>query len=447
MMERKKAQGSDLTHELAKSSRLQGLLLDLWQRTRMDWGFVTDRLQAAFRAERSLAGDERRTVAETLYGMVRYLRRLDAALGLGGFRAAGQAPDRARLLAYLVLEAGLSPADAAQQFAGVDWSAVAGADERLAAERDPVQRIALRHSYPDWLAALFVDQYGDEAEALAAALNERAPMTIRVNTLAAGVDEVAAALADEGIETHRGRYGSAALVVDTRTNIFGLRAFKRGLFEAMDEGSQLVAELVAPPPRPIVVDYCAGAGGKSLAVAAMMQSRGRLVASDIDERKLRELRRRARRAGVSNLQAVALEAEDVFPPALERIDRSADRVLVDAPCSGVGALRRNPEARWRLQAHDLDRLPAQQLAIAERAAALVKPGGRLVYATCTILEAENQRVVDRFLERHPTFERMPVKAIWGAERANQVGDGTYLKVVPQRHGTDGFFAAVLRRTQ
>jgi 16S rRNA (cytosine967-C5)-methyltransferase len=447
MMERKKAQGSDLTHELAKSTRLQGVLLDLWQRTRMDWGFVTDRLQEAFRAERSLGGDERRAVAETLYGMVRYLRRLDAALALGGLRAAGNAPDRARLLAYLVLEAGLSAADAAQQFTEVDWAAVAGADERLAADRDPVRRIALRHSFPDWLAALLVTEYGDEADALAAALNERAPMTIRVNTLAATVDEVAAALAAEGIDTHRGRYGSATLIVDTRTNLFGLRAFQGGLFEAMDEGSQLVAELVAPPPKSLVVDYCAGAGGKSLAIAAMMHSRGRLVASDIDERKLRELRRRARRAKVSNLQAVALEADDVFPPALERVDGSAERVLVDAPCSGIGALRRNPEARWRLQAHDLDRLPDQQLAIASRAAALVRPGGRLVYATCTLLEAENQAVVDRFLQRHPTFEVMPLKAIWGAERASAVGDGTYLKVTPHRHGTDGFFGAVLRRTQ
>jgi len=424
------------------------MVLDLWKTTRIDWSFASDALARAFRSHRELGGRERRQVAEALYGMIRHLRRLDEALAAGGLVSANRAPDRERLVAYLVLEEALPIETAAACEPDVDWRAVAGIDERLARERDPRRRIALRCSLPDWLAARLVADLGDAAEPIAAALNQRAPMTVRVNTLCTDRQALAAALAEESIETEPGRFSDTALHVTTRTNLFGLGPFKRGWFEAQDEGSQLIAELVAPPPRSLVVDACAGAGGKTLALAAALANRGRVVAADVDARKLAELKRRVRRAGASNVQSVAIQAGHVeYPAPLARLEGKVDRVLVDAPCTGIGALRRNPEARWRLTEGDCTRMPALQRDICERALSLVAPGGRLVYATCTLLRAENEELVAALLADHPELEPMPAKMIWGKERAEAICDptGSYLKVDPAAHGTDGFFAAVLRR--
>ncbi|HTJ42782.1 MAG TPA: methyltransferase, partial [Kofleriaceae bacterium] len=207
----------------------------------------------------------------------------------------------------------------------VDWSQVAAIDQVIAKERRAVTRLALGCSLPDWIASRLIADWGEaEATSIARALNERAPMTVRVNTLRGTRDEAVELLKSEGIETHAGRFAREALILDTRTNLFGTRAFKDGWVEAQDEGSQLLAELV--DPYGTVVDLCAGAGGKTLAMAAMMKSRGRIVASDVDARKLEELKKRARRAGVSNTRAVA-------PEALDELRGRADRVLVDAPCS------------------------------------------------------------------------------------------------------------------
>src|SRR5262249_28416122 len=288
------------------------------------------------------------------------------------------------------------------------------------------------------------DDHGDEADALAAALNARAPLAVRANALKTTRAALADRLAAEGIASHPGRWAAAALVLDTRTNAFGLAAFPEGLFEVQAEASQLVAELVAPPPRGLVVDACAGAGGKTLALGALLANRGRLWALDADAKKLAELTRRARRAGLSNHRAVAVPP-DAYPDEVEALHGRADRVLVDAPCSGIGALRRNPEARWRLADDDIPRLQAQQLAIARRAMGLVAPGGRLVYATCTVLREENQAVVERLLR--PGWDVMRIAEIWGNERAAPVADstGSFLAMLPHRHDTDGFFAAVLYR--
>jgi 16S rRNA (cytosine967-C5)-methyltransferase len=351
-----------------------------------------------------------------------------------------QAPrDLERLLALLVLEQHLSAERAAQVAPELDWTAIASVDAAIAAERKPAARIALAASLPDWLAARLVADWGDEAEPLARALNERAPMTIRANTLVAARDALAAELAGERLATHAGRWSDTALVVDTRTNLFATKAFARGAFEAQDEGSQLLAELATPAAaKPLVVDYCAGAGGKSLAIAARLGNRGRIVASDVDDGKLEELRRRARRAHVSNTRAVALAQ-------LEELRGKADVVLVDAPCSGVGALRRNPEARWRLREADLAGFAARQREILGEAAALLAPGGRLVYATCSLLACENAGVAAAFADR---FSRVPLAEVLDAPRAAAFErpdpGGSAFTATPHRHGTDGFFAAVFR---
>src|SRR5262249_14966717 len=358
----------------------------LWTRTRIDWGFASDRIAEAFRRERSLGSRERREIAETLYGMIRQVRRIDFALE--PLRLASDKRELGRWVAYRVLEEGLAPEAAARELPA-DWAAVARVDERIAKERDPVRRLGLGRSLPDWLARRFLEQYGEEADGLAAALNRRAPLTIRVYTLKSTREALAARLLAEGIESHPTRLAPSGLILDTRVNVFALAAFKEGLFEAQDEASQLVAELVAPPPRGLVVDACAGAGGKTLALGAIMGGKGRLWALDVDDRKLDELRRRARRAGLSSARAVEGEETGGWPDEVEALRGRADRVLVDAPCSGIGALRRNPEARWRLTEEDLVRLPEEQRRIAERARSLVAVGGRLIYATCTLLREEN----------------------------------------------------------
>jgi 16S rRNA (cytosine967-C5)-methyltransferase len=427
-----------LAAAVADGGRLRALVLELWQRTRMDWGFVTDRLAQTFRKEKWIGAHERRFVGETIYGMVRNLRRID--LGLERARRTKQAPrDLERLLALLVLERSIAPARAAQVAADVDWAVVAAIDDVIAAERDVTTRIALACSLPDWLARRLVDDWGSDAEPLARALNERAPMTVRANTLVGDRDALAQTLLP--LATHAGTWSDTALVVDTRTNLFALDAFQRGAFEAQDEGSQLLAELATPATaKPLVIDYCAGAGGKTLAIAARLGNRGRIVATDIDAGKLEELRRRARRAKVSNARALLTDDRE-----LDALRGKADVVLLDAPCTGTGALRRNPEARWRLRDDDVAGFAARQLAIVAAAKPLLAPGGQLVYATCSVFAAENAAVASAIAAAHADLVPLPVREVIGTERANALGDGDALVVSPHRHGTDGFYARVFQR--
>ena len=441
-----------LATHVVEGGRLCAVLLELWQRTRMDWGFVTDRLAAAFRRESWIGSHERRFVSETLYGLVRHLRRIDAALARG--RRTERAPrDLERLLALLVLDGLIEPARAAAACGGLDWNAVAEIDQVIARERKRVPRIALAASLPDWLAARLAADWGDQAEALALALNRRAPMTVRANLLVGDRDALAAELARDRIATTAGRWSDTALHLESRTNLFALAAFTRGAMEAQDEGSQLLADLAAGCARGgtaacarggapgIVVDLCAGAGGKTLAIAARLGNRGRIASADVDARKLEELRRRARRAGVTSAQAVHLDGGH-WPAALDALRGKADVVLVDAPCSGIGALRRNPEARWRLREADLAGFAARQKEILGGARGLLAPGGRLVYATCTLLAIENADVVAEVVG--PGLATVPVSEILG-DRARELGDGHAFTVTPHHHGTDGFYARVMRR--
>ena len=427
-----------LAATVADGGRLRALVLELWQRTRMDWGFVTDRLAQTFRKETWLGAHERRFVGEVLFGLVRHLRRVDAALDRG--RKTKKPPkDLERLLALLVLDKLIEPARAAKLERDVDWNAVAGIDDAIAGERDRTARLALSASLPDWLAARFVADWGDEAEALAKALNERAPMTVRANLLVTTRDALRDDLAAAKLVSSPGTWCDTALHVETRTNLFALDAFKKGALEAQDEGSQLLADLAleGAPQKPLVVDLCAGAGGKTLAIAARLANRGRILASDVDDKKLDELRRRARRAHVSNHQALHLD-DGRWPAELDAVRGKCDVVFVDAPCSGLGALRRNPEARWRLREADLATFAARQLEILDGAQALLGPGGRLIYATCTLLRIENEDVVDALRAKRPELQTVPIAR-------PELVRGESFTAAPHTHGTDGFFAHVLRR--
>ncbi|HEU0032468.1 MAG TPA: RsmB/NOP family class I SAM-dependent RNA methyltransferase [Kofleriaceae bacterium] len=434
-----------LAAHVAEGGRLRALLLELWQRTRMDWGFVTDRLASTFRKETWIGAHERRFVGETLYGLVRHLRRVDAALERGRRDRTKKPPrDLERLLALLVLERSLEPDRAARIEPAFDWHQVASIDDAIAGERKLTARIALAASLPDWLAQRLVADWGDRAEPLALALNQRAPMTVRANLLVTSRDELAAELAKAELRTTPGRWCDTALHVETRTNLFALDAFKRGAMEAQDEGSQLLADLATaalPTKRPLVIDLCAGAGGKTLAIAGRLRNAGRILATDVDGKKLEELRRRARRAKVSTAQAATIE-NGQWPAALDAQRGKADVVFVDAPCSGIGALRRNPEARWRLRESDLGTFAARQREILTSAARLLAPGGRIVYGTCTLLRIENDDVVDAVLDARKDLRALPLRDVLG-DRGDDLAEGDAFTVTPDRHGTDGFYARVL----
>ena len=435
------------------SPRAHALALEIAAEARAEWGFATDILARAFRERRDLASSDRRMVAETVYGLVRWERRLEAIVDEmlatprgrpGPVSAMGR--QELKLLVY-ELRSDI-PIDAlkadAHKIAGrdLDLAAAASADAGLAG-RTGMDREALRVSYPTWLFQRFVESYGEkDAAALATAMNTRAPMCVRTNTVKGSRNELAVHLTEEGISAKPTRLSPVGLCFETRVNAFGLSAFRQGLFEVMDEGSQLVAEAVAPPPRGRVVDACAGAGGKTLALAGMLDNQGRILALDTSGKKLEELRRRARRAGISNLAAREVLGPELPPEAKLG---AWDRVLVDVPCSGLGTLRRNPEARWRLSPKAVDAYPPDQLALLITYAPLVTMGGRLIYATCSVLREENDAVVERFLRERPDFVVMPLKEIWGKARASEVGDGNFLRLLPHVHDTDGFFAAVLRR--
>jgi 16S rRNA (cytosine967-C5)-methyltransferase len=436
---------------------LRELTLEIAAEARAEWGYASDIIARAFRARRELSSGGRRRVAEAVYGLIRMDRRLDAIVdSLPGL--ADELPpvlrDELKLL-MLDLREGMPVAAAEGELARlglgkgsrlgarIDLGAVADEDAGLGA-RTGLEREAVRLSYPTWLVERLVNDLGP-SEGLAAceAMNQRAPMALRVNTVKISREAMIDRLAEENVVARPTALAPAGLVLETRVNAFGLSAFRDGLFEVMDEGSQLVSELVAPPPGGRVADACAGAGGKTLAIAAAMGGKGRLLALDVDGRKLEELRRRARRAGLSNVTARPIGDEAKLPD--EARLGGWDRVLVDAPCSGIGTLRRNPEARWRLTPQEIAGFPARQLALMVTYAPLCAVGGRLIYATCTILEQENEKVVERFLAERSDFVRVPVKEIWGRELGEKVGDGLTLRLLPQKHDTDGFYAAVLRR--
>jgi 16S rRNA (cytosine967-C5)-methyltransferase len=417
-------------------------------------GWLADRaLDHVLRAKRHLYSNERRAVAERVYALLRRQRTVDALLDRSGARLE-QRPttqqDLLRLSASRVLH-GESPERVART-AGLrqDESSLlealpgaAGAVRAL----PRAERFALDASLPDFLAARFLRQFGDRAEAEAAAMNERAPLTARVNFLRTTREDLQARLRAEGVDARPTPLSPVGLFLDTRQNAFALPSFREGLFELQDEGSQLLGLLVdAPPTR--VVDACAGAGGKTLQLAAQMRNRGELFALDVDARRLEDLKRRARRAGVHNvrIRPIPPSGPDVAPALADLVDR-ADRVLVDAPCSGTGTFRRKPDARYRLTEALLTQHVDRQRLLLDQFAPLVRPGGRLVYGTCSVLEEENEAVVAAFLERHPGFRTLPPADKLGPELGEKVSTGDFLRLSPGVHGTDGFFGAILLRAR
>lgn len=301
----------------------------------------------------------------------------------------------------------------------------------------------VRSNLPDWLFEALIGQHGEEfTEALARASINPAPLDLRTNTLKSSRDDVLAALTEAGFGAEATPHAPNGIRMVGKPALQTLELFKDGWVEVQDEGSQLLCHLVAPKRGEMVVDFCAGAGGKTLGLGALMRSTGRLYAFDVSEKRLSNLKPRLARSGLSNVHPVLIDSE--HDAKIKRLAGKIDRVLVDAPCSGLGTLRRNPDLKWRQSPQSVAELNAKQSAILASAARLVKPGGRLVYATCSVLERENQQIVRSFLAAHPQFSLKPASAVLAEQKiALEMGD--WLELYPHVHGTDGFFAAVLER--
>lgn len=304
---------------------------------------------------------------------------------------------------------------------------------------------AERISLPDWLWQHLQEQWGtEEAECLGAFLNQPAHVDLRVNSLRASRDEVLCTLRALELRVSPTSYAPMALRLEQRHPLNGLTPFKKGLFEVQDEGSQLITHLLTPQPGWTVVDLCAGGGGKSLHLAALMQNRGAVIATDIDKRRLSRLGPRIKRTGARIVRTLALRHER--DPKLKRLEGRADAVLVDAPCSGTGVLRRHPEIKWRLQARQVDAFHYRQCALLEAGARLTRPGGCLLYATCSLLQRENQDVAWAFLADNKNFRLRPVAEALAVAHIEGLPQTTpFLILLPHQTGTDGFFAALFQR--
>jgi 16S rRNA (cytosine967-C5)-methyltransferase len=353
---------------------------------------------------------DRRFIAETTYDIVRWFRLLKRITGAKG-------DDYWKLLgAWCILHKidlpawfefkGLKPADVMEQY------------------QEAGRTRKVRESIPDWLDELGEQEAGEKWDKEVSALNEEANVVLRVNTLKISKDELQDILHDEGVDTHTLSDFPDALILEERQNIFGKQSFKDGLFDVQDAASQLIAPFLRITPGMRVIDACAGAGGKTLHLAALMQNKGRIIAMDVEQYKLDELQKRARRAGVSNMEPRIIESSKT----IKRLENAADRLLLDVPCSGLGVLKRNPDAKWKLSIDFIEKVKTLQQHILNDYCLMVKPQGMMVYSTCSILSSENEKQVQKFLDaRKDEFELVEEKYALPSE------------------GFDGFYMALIKR--
>lgn len=391
-----------------------------------------------FRDNRGLGPRERATLAETVYTVLRKKLLFDH------LAPSGSGP-KERRLAILGFH---GPRDFLK-------SALTEQEKNWLDQCDAINPADLmerhRHNLPEWLVQPLKDQLGDEFWPLAESMAQNAPLDLRVNILKDKRADVQKELAQAAIKSVATPYSPWGLRIEGKPALTKLDAFTRGAIEVQDEGSQLLALLLDAKRGEMVVDFCAGAGGKTLAIGATMRSTGRLYAFDVSAHRLDALKPRMARSGLSNIHPAAIAHER--DERIKRLAGKIDRVLVDAPCSGLGTLRRNPDLKWRQSAKAVQELVVKQAAILDSAARLLKPGGRLVYATCSILPQENEAIAEAFTAAHPDF--VPVdagetlsqlKVEQSASLCSGGETGTaYLRLWPHRHQTDGFFAAVWTR--
>lgn len=353
---------------------------------------------------------DRRFIAETTYDIVRWYVLLRVVV-------------RAREDEYWKLLAGWC---ILHDITVPDWEEFKGIVRKDVLQRyeEVKTKRKIRESIPDWLDDLGENELQDRWERELAALNEEAPVVLRANTIKISSKELLHKLREENVETYESDQFPDALILEQRQNIFNVPSFKEGLFEVQDAASQRIAPFLQVEPGLRVIDACAGAGGKTLHLAALMKNKGRIIAMDVEQWKLDELQKRARRAGVSNLEPRLIDSSKV----IKRLEGSADRLLLDVPCSGLGVLKRNPDAKWKLSKEFIENVKALQQHILQDYCAMLKPGGLMVYSTCSILPSENEEQVEKFMKAHEgRYELVNESHSWPTD------------------GYDGFYMALIKR--
>lgn len=416
-----------------------GQVTDLLKRV-LTWREPADvALSGYFREHRELGARDRTQVADAVFDVLRHLRRyrheaqswsgsLEQALAVRGLANTLDDNHRAKVLDDREL----------------GWSASSSHPDFCGQSATP---FGLRHSLPDWIESALATLPAPES--YAGALLEGAPLDVRVNTLKGSRDEVLAQVCDQlqGSEVQASAlpYAPDGIRLSAHLPVNRWALFEQGVIEVQDEGSQLLAHLVAPKRGEMVIDFCAGAGGKTLALGALMRSTGRLYAFDVSATRLSRAKPRLARSGLSNVHPVVIRHER--DDRVARLAGKAHRVLVDAPCTGLGTLRRNPDLKWRQSPDSLARLCQEQASILSQASKCVRPGGRLVYATCSFLVEENEQQVQQFLAHHPEFVLLDAAGMLSHELKNAAShlDARMLRLRPDWHGTDGFFAAVMQK--
>ncbi len=374
-------------------------------------------VEKALKRDARWGARDRKFVAETIYEMVRWKRLYNEIAGTKEHYTTENVWKNFSV--WAILKGVKLP----------EWNQLQGVPERrIKGKFDELQKVRVfKESIPDWLDEMGVKELGEAQWTKEIhQLNEQADVILRTNTLKTTKANLQKKLMDEGIETEFIQGYTNALKLVERANVFKTEVFKLGFFEVQDASSQLVAEYLDVKPGMRVIDTCAGAGGKSLHIAAIMENKGQIIATDIYESKLRKLKIRTRRAGVFNITTKEIDS----PKVMKKMKGTADRVLIDAPCSGIGVLRRNPDSKWKLEPEFVENIIKTQAEILENYSQLVKPGGKLVYATCSIFPSENEKQVHGFLKNHPEFE---------FEKEH--------KVSPAKSGFDGFYMALMKRVE
>jgi len=374
-------------------------------------------LRNTLKRDKRWGSRDRSFIAETTYDIVRW-KRLYASIS-----EVKEPFDRSNLFRLFTVWATLH---------GIkipDWKQFEDTPVRkIKGKFDELSKIRkYRESIPDWLDELGEKELGKKWDAELKALNTTAKVVLRVNTLKTSLKEVQNELSDAGIETDTLKKHPDALVLIERANVFVTEAFKKGWFEVQDASSQKVAQFLDPKPGTRVVDACAGAGGKSLHIASLMENKGQIIALDIYDNKLNELKRRAKRNGAHNIETRCIDSTKV----IKKLYGKADKVLIDAPCSGLGVLKRNPDAKWKLKPESLSNIKETQKTLLDSYSKMVKPGGQMVYATCSILPSENELQVKDFIKREEGKEFRLIRDE---------------KVSPNQSGFDGFYMALLQRS-
>jgi 16S rRNA (cytosine967-C5)-methyltransferase len=392
-----------------------------------------------FRRRRYLGSHDRRELAESVYGILRHLRLLQ-------FYIAKAKPDSINHPAWLYAAYKLHLEKISPEALQTHALSLSSAQLRSLAASDHAgsgpQDLGLRTSFPNWLVEKLQEQIGEsETEKLLEAMNQPPPLTIRVNTLKTTRENCLHELRKRGHQGAPTPLSPDGIHLKKRVNLFSLDLFRDGWFELQDEGSQIISLLVDPKPNWRVADVCAGGGGKTLHLAALMKNRGEIWAFDVAPQRLENLRKRSRRCGIHNVRCRLLQPDEIPANLLGQMDA----ILIDAPCSGAGVLRRNPDAKWKITPEMVREMAAKQKQIIKHYAPLLKPGGRLVYATCSLLAEENEDVVQSFLALHSEFRWGHAAAILQRYQLAPLADGGVFHLFPQRQGTDGFFAAVLER--